>query len=136
MLHTVSCPAEAALPPAPARSPLRFTRCRAWWARWLLALAIWCVAASVRWLLDDIVVSGPFLTFLPAIALTTVFCGRQPAVAVIALGAAACTYLWLPTTGLTPESMASVVSLSAGALLANLVSVVLLVTETVSYRSR
>ncbi len=83
MLHTVSWPAEAALPPAPARSPLRFTRCRAWWARWLLALAIWCVAASVRWLLDDIVISGPFLTFLPAIALTTVFCGRQPAVAVI-----------------------------------------------------
>ena len=103
MLHTVSWPAEAALPPAPARPPLRFTRCRAWWARWLLALAILCVAATVRWLLDDIVVSGPFLTFLPAIALTTVFCGRQPAVAVIALGAAACAYLWLPTTGLTPE---------------------------------
>lgn len=39
-------------------------------------------------------------------------------------------------TGITPESMASVVSLSAGALLANLVSVVLLVIETVSYRRR
>ena len=38
--------------------------------------------------------------------------------------------------GLTPESMASVVSLSGGALLANLVSVVLLVIETVSYRRR
>ena len=37
---------------------------------------------------------------------------------------------------LTPESMASVVSLSGGALLANLVSVVLLVIETVSYRRR
>ncbi|GAA4408801.1 hypothetical protein GCM10023168_26710 [Fodinibacter luteus] len=38
--------------------------------------------------------------------------------------------------GLTPESTASVVSLSGGALLANLVSVVLLVIETVSYRRR
>ena len=38
--------------------------------------------------------------------------------------------------GLTPESMASVVSLSGGALLANLVSVVLLVIETVSFQRR
>ena len=38
--------------------------------------------------------------------------------------------------GLTPESMASVVSLSGGALLANLVSVVLLVIETVSFHRR
>lgn len=35
--------------------------------------------------------------------------------------------------GLTPMHMASVVSLSGGALLANLVSVVLLVTETVTF---
>ncbi len=40
------------------------------------------------------------------------------------------------SAGLTPDSMASVVSLSGGALLANLVSVVLLVIETVSYRRR
>ena len=40
------------------------------------------------------------------------------------------------SAGLPPESMASVVSLSGGALLANLVSVVLLVIETVSYRRR
>jgi len=38
--------------------------------------------------------------------------------------------------GVTPEAMASVVSLSGGALLANLVSVILLVVETVSYRRR
>jgi hypothetical protein len=38
--------------------------------------------------------------------------------------------------GVTPSAMASVVSLSGGALLANLVSVVLLVIETVSYRRR
>ncbi len=38
--------------------------------------------------------------------------------------------------GLTPSATASVVSLSGGALLANLVSVVLLVVETVSYHRK
>ncbi len=37
-------------------------------------------------------------------------------------------------TGITPDSMAMVVSLSGGALFANIVSVVLLVIETVSFR--
>jgi hypothetical protein len=36
--------------------------------------------------------------------------------------------------GLTPTATASVVSLSGGALLANIVSVILLVVETVSFR--
>ena len=39
-------------------------------------------------------------------------------------------------TGLTPAATASVVSLSGGALFANVVSVVLLVVETVSYHRR
>jgi hypothetical protein len=39
-------------------------------------------------------------------------------------------------TGITEHSMASIVSLSAGALLANVVSVVLLVVETVSFQRR
>ena len=43
---------------------------------------------------------------------------------------------YVSSQGLTPESMASVVSLSAGALLANVVSVVLLVVETVSFQRR
>jgi hypothetical protein len=38
--------------------------------------------------------------------------------------------------GVTPEAMASVVSLSGGALLANVVSVILLVVETVSFHRR
>jgi len=38
--------------------------------------------------------------------------------------------------GITAHSMASVVSLSGGALLANVVSVVLLVVETVSFHRR
>jgi hypothetical protein len=38
--------------------------------------------------------------------------------------------------GVTAEAMASVVSLSGGALLANLVSVILLVVETVSFHRR
>jgi hypothetical protein len=42
----------------------------------------------------------------------------------------------ISTEGLTASASASVVSLSGGALLANLVSVVLLVVETVSYHRR
>jgi hypothetical protein len=37
-------------------------------------------------------------------------------------------------TGITPSIMSSIVSLSGGALLANLTSVVILVTETVMFR--
>ena len=40
---------------------------------------------------------------------------------------------YVSSAGVTPGSMASVVSLSGGALLANVVSVVLLVVETVSF---
>jgi hypothetical protein len=36
--------------------------------------------------------------------------------------------------GVTPEAMASIVSLSAGALLANAVSVVILIAETIMQR--
>ncbi len=60
-------------------------------------------------------------------------------VAVIQLVAAATVYIYATqasTLGLDATAMSSVVSLAAGALLANIVSVILLVTETVSYRSR
>ena len=43
---------------------------------------------------------------------------------------------YVSSEGLTPGAMASVVSLSGGALLANVVSVVLLVVETVSFQRR
>jgi hypothetical protein len=43
---------------------------------------------------------------------------------------------YVSSQGVTPESMASVVSLSGGALLAKLVYVVLLVVETVSFQRR
>ena len=43
---------------------------------------------------------------------------------------------YVGTDGLTREATASVVSLSGGALLANVVSVVLLVVETVSFHRR
>ncbi len=58
-------------------------------------------------------------------------------VAVIQLVAAAGVWgfaSYVIGTGLTPTALASVVSLSGGALLANLVSVTLLVIETVSLR--
>lgn len=42
----------------------------------------------------------------------------------------------ISTAGMTPQATASVVSLSGGALLANIVSVVLLVVETVSFHRR
>ncbi len=60
-------------------------------------------------------------------------------VASIQLIAAAAVWIYahqVSTTGLDAGAMASVVSLSGGALLANTVSVVLLVVETVSFRRR
>ena len=53
----------------------------------------------------------------------------------------AATITWVYATqvsgaGMTPENTASVVSLSGGALLANLVSVALLVIETTTFRRR
>jgi hypothetical protein len=44
--------------------------------------------------------------------------------------------VYVSTEGLTPAATASVVSLSGGALVANVVSVVLLVVETVSFHRR
>jgi two-component sensor histidine kinase len=104
MLHTVSWRTEAAQPQAPVRVPLRFVRCRAGWARWLLAPAIWLTAAAARWLLDDavVIVIGPFLTFLPAVAVITLFCGRWQAVLVIALAVATSAWLWLPPVDFFP----------------------------------
>lgn len=58
-------------------------------------------------------------------------------VADLQLIAAAVAWVWateISANGLTHYATSSVVSLAAGALLANLVSVVLLVTETVSFR--
>lgn len=60
-------------------------------------------------------------------------------VADMQLIAAVSVYVWatqMSVDGLTVRSISSVVSLSGGALLANLISVVLLVIETVSYRRR
>ncbi len=60
-------------------------------------------------------------------------------VAVIQLLAASVIYIWATQVsgrGLTTHMMSSVVSMSGGALLANIVSIVLLVIETASYRRR
>ncbi|HQR27637.1 MAG TPA: DUF6394 family protein [Nocardioides sp.] len=60
-------------------------------------------------------------------------------VASLQLIAAAVVWTWashVSGAGLTPEATASVVSLSGGALFANVVSVVLLVVETVSFQQR
>ena len=58
-------------------------------------------------------------------------------VAVLQLFAAAIVWTWavyFNETGLTPGTMASIVSLAGGAMLANVISVVLLVIETVMLR--
>ena len=60
-------------------------------------------------------------------------------VAVIQLIAAAAVWIWASEAtadGLTVEHMSSVVSLSGGALLANIVSIILLVIETATYQRR
>ena len=60
-------------------------------------------------------------------------------VADLQLGAAAIAWTYaahISVEGMTPAATASVVSLSGGALLANAVSVVLLVVETVTYHRR
>ncbi len=60
-------------------------------------------------------------------------------VATLQLVAASVVWIYatqVAASGLTTELSASVVSLSGGALFANVVSVVLLVTETVSFRRR
>lgn len=60
-------------------------------------------------------------------------------VAVIQLLAAGAAWIWVTegsAEGLTPHAMASVVSLALGALIANIVSIVLLIIETANYRRR
>ena len=61
---------------------------------------------------------------------TSLVADLQLVIAAVAWGVAA----HISDLGVTPSAMATVVSLSAGALLANMVSVVLLVAETVSFR--
>lgn len=61
---------------------------------------------------------------------TSLVADLQLVIAAVAWGVAA----HISDLGVTSSSMATVISLSGGALLANLVSVVLLVAETVSFR--
>jgi two-component sensor histidine kinase len=112
MYQLVSWPGVATPPPAPDGRTRQFGRCRTAWAAWSLALAIWLVALASRWLLDPIMDAGPFLTFLPAIALTTVFCGRRQALLVIVLAVLACDYFWLPPPGWSLQWPTGAVSLA------------------------
>ena len=68
---------------------------------------------------------------LGAVLLATSF------VAVLQLVSAAVVWMWvvhISSTGLTPTAVASIVSLSGGAMLANVISVILLIIETVMLR--
>ncbi|WP_128254344.1 sensor histidine kinase [Falsirhodobacter deserti] len=54
--------------------------------RWTFALLSLAIAISLRWVLDDRLSDGfPFLTFFPAIILTTFLCGLAPGL-VVAIG--------------------------------------------------
>jgi two-component sensor histidine kinase len=111
MLRMASWPAAEASPASPIW-PCRLARCQTVQLRWLLALGLWSAAVVARLLLDEIVVTGPFLTFLPAIALATLFCGRWPAVMTIILAAIVCDYLWLPPAGFAMEWPTTPISLA------------------------
>lgn len=51
--------------------------------RWSFAALSFAIATSLRWVLDDRMTSGfPFLTFFPAVILTTFLCGLWPGIAV------------------------------------------------------
>jgi two-component sensor histidine kinase len=112
MVRTASWPRAGAPRPAPVQLSRLLARCQIAWARWLLALAIWAAALASRWLLDPVLDAGPFLTFLPAIALTTVLCGRWQGVVVIVLAAGACDYLWLPPPGFAMQWPTGPISLA------------------------
>ena len=112
MLRMASWPTAEASPALPIW-PCRLVRCRTVGIRWLLALGLWSAAVAARLLLDETVDTGPFLTFLPAIALTTVFCGRLPAVMTIILAAIVCDYFWLPPAGFAMEWPTTPISLAA-----------------------
>lgn len=112
MYQLVSWPGLAAPSAAPDGRARLIRRCRTQWAAWSFALAIWFVALAVRWLLDPVLDAGPFITFLPAIALTTLFCGRWQAVLVIVLAMLACDYFWLPPPGWALEWPTGAISLA------------------------
>lgn len=57
-------------------------------------------------------------------------------VATMQLIAAGLYWVLAEQSGMSPAEMASVVSLAAGALLANIVSVILLISETISFQRR
>jgi len=57
-------------------------------------------------------------------------------VATLQLMAAGAYWVLAAQGGMTPGDMASVVSFAAGALLANIISVILLISETISFQRR
>ena len=91
---------------------------------------VWELAAAVVVSLIATVLKFGDRTQLGAVHLATSL------VADVQLIAAAIVWSWAATSpaGVTPYEMATVVSMSAGALLANLVSVVLMISEIITAR--
>lgn len=64
---------------------------------WTLALAAFLAALMLRVTLEDVLPPGfPFLTFFPAVILSTAMCGLWPGIAVGAASGLAAWYLFLP----------------------------------------
>jgi two-component system, sensor histidine kinase PdtaS len=66
-------------------------------ARYLAAFGIFAIAAAVRYALADVMPAGfPYLTFFPAIILTSFLCGTGPSILVAVLGFFTAWYLFIP----------------------------------------
>ncbi|WP_409567847.1 sensor histidine kinase [Methylobacterium sp. E-025] len=67
------------------------------WLGEAIAVATFVVACALRSAIDDILPPGfPYLTFFPAVILTTFFCGLRPGITCAVLSGAAAWYLFLP----------------------------------------
>lgn len=93
------------------------SRLKAWrqssWFRYGFGLIAFAVAFAVRWQLDWVLPAGfPFLTFFPAVILSTFIAGLFPGVLVGVLSTAASWYFFLPPKGSFGLDPASVLALA------------------------
>lgn len=78
------------------RKVVELLRSRPWLGE-AVAVVTFAVACSLRAALDDVLPSGfPYLTFFPAVILTTFFCGLRPGITCAVLSGLAAWYLFLP----------------------------------------
>lgn len=70
------------------------------WLGELIAVGVFVIAFVLRFALEDVLPPGfPYLTFFPAVILTTFFCGLRPGITGAVLGGLAAWYWFLPPYG-------------------------------------